>query len=94
MVSNKCSRDLVCPVHEMHLMNSFLSLKFDGHINIEFLESVVSVKYIYKYITKGTDRCIISTKTSTESEQVGVKQVNEVETVHTITDFVKTKKSN
>ena len=49
--------------------NSFLSLMFDGHINIEFLESVVSVMYIYKYIPKGPDRCIISTRKSEESEK-------------------------
>ena len=59
--------------------NSFLSLKFDGHINIEFLESVVAVKYVYKYITKGPDRCIMSKKISDGSEVVGEKQVNEVE---------------
>ena len=41
--------------------NSYLSLKYECHINIELLVSVVGVKYIYKYITKGPDRCLIIT---------------------------------
>ena len=52
--------------------NSFLSKKYGGHINSEFCGSVVSVKYVYKYITKGPDRCIISTEVS---QQVEEKQV-------------------
>ena len=33
---------------------SLLSLLFNGHINIEVVYTVKSVKYIYKYIAKGT----------------------------------------
>ena len=39
--------------------NPLLLLKYDSHINVEFLYSVVSVKYIYKYIAKGPDRIIM-----------------------------------
>ena len=42
--------------------NSCLSLKFECHVNVEFCASVVSIKYAYKYITKGPDRCLMSTK--------------------------------
>ena len=41
--------------------NSYLSLKYDCHINVEIVCSIISVKYIYKYITKGPDRCIVKT---------------------------------
>ena len=58
--------------------NSFLSLKYDGHINVEWIASVVSVKYAYKYITKGPDRCIISTKATDESPGI-IEDINEVE---------------
>ena len=36
--------------------NPFLSLKYDAHINVEVVHSVKAVKYLYKYITKGSDR--------------------------------------
>ena len=39
--------------------NPFLLLKFDSHINFELTISVVSVKYMYKYISKGPDRIIM-----------------------------------
>ena len=39
--------------------NSFLLLKFDCHINVEIVVCVVSVKYLYKYISKGPDRIIM-----------------------------------
>ena len=60
--------------------NSYLSKKYNAHINVEFVGSVVAVKYIFKYITKGPDRCIMSTK----SEEVEVTEekkldINEVE---------------
>lgn len=38
--------------------NPFLSLKYDAHINVEVVYSVSAVKYLYKYITKGSD-CVM-----------------------------------
>ena len=49
--------------------NCYLSIKFDGHINVELVTSVVSVKYIYKYITKGPDRCIVTLKKGKEGKE-------------------------
>ena len=37
----------------------FLLLKYDSHINVEICCTVISVKYMYKYISKGPDRIII-----------------------------------
>ena len=59
--------------------NSFLSKKFGAHINVEFCESVVAVKYVYKYITKGPDRCLMSTRVGEGGEQIEVENVNEVQ---------------
>ncbi len=39
--------------------NPFLSLKYNAHLNVEVVTSVQCVKYLYKYITKGSDRVII-----------------------------------
>ena len=36
-----------------------LSLKYNAHLNVEVVNSVKAVKYLYKYITKGSDRVII-----------------------------------
>ena len=60
--------------------NSYLSKKYNAHINVEFVGSVVAVKYIFKYITKGPDRCIMSTKAVEEevSEDNPV-DINEIE---------------
>ena len=59
--------------------NSFLSLKFDTHINVELVTSVVSVKYIYKYITKGPDRCIVTLKKGNISESSNSEPIDEIE---------------
>ena len=40
--------------------NPFLSLRYKAHINVEVVYSVQAVKYLYKYITKGQDRIIMS----------------------------------
>ena len=39
--------------------NPYISLKFSAHINVEVVTSVESVKYIYKYTHKGSDRVIV-----------------------------------
>lgn len=38
--------------------NQFLSLKYDTHINVEVVYLVSAVKYLYKYISKGSD-CVV-----------------------------------
>ena len=57
--------------------NSFLSKFFNCHINVEFCETVVAIKYVYKYITKGPDRCLVATKIDDGTQKV--ENVNEVE---------------
>lgn len=39
--------------------NPYLSLKYDAHINVEVCATIQSVKYIHKYIYKGSDRAIV-----------------------------------
>ena len=39
--------------------NPFLSFKNKSHINVEVLFSIQGVKYIHKYITKGSDRVMV-----------------------------------
>jgi hypothetical protein len=40
--------------------NPILCLKYNAHINLEVVCSVSSVKYLYKYITKGNDRVMVT----------------------------------
>ena len=40
--------------------NPLLSLRYQAHINVEVVYSVQAVKYLYKYISKGQDRIIMS----------------------------------
>ena len=40
--------------------NPFISLRFKCHINLEKLTSPRNAKYLYKYVTKGPERSIVS----------------------------------
>ena len=40
--------------------NAWLSLKFNCHINIDICTNIDAVKYIYKYVYKGSDRAMVS----------------------------------
>lgn len=40
--------------------NPYLSAKYNCHINVEVANSILAVKYLYKYIYKGHDRTAIS----------------------------------
>ena len=76
--------------------NSFLSLKFDCHINTEIVISVVSVKYIYKYITKGPDRCILTVHPSKDNagdnnEAENTVKDKETDVINEVENFVNAK---
>ena len=43
--------------------NPFLSLQYNAHINVEVVHCVSAVKYLYKYITKGNDKVMITLAT-------------------------------
>ena len=43
----------------------YLSLRYNCHINIEICISPLAAKYLYKYVTKGPDRAMVSTEVRT-----------------------------
>ena len=47
--------------------NKFLSIYFSCHINVEVAVGIESVKYLYKYITKGHDRSFIELHDNNEA---------------------------
>ena len=42
--------------------NPYLSLRYNCHINVECCSSPKAAKYLYKFVTKGTDRAMVSTE--------------------------------
>lgn len=48
--------------------NPILSLMFDTHINVEIVNTVSSVKYLYKYTFKGVDRSVFKVVARDEVE--------------------------
>ena len=40
--------------------NPYLSARYNAHINVEIATSITSVKYLYKYVYKGSDRAVVA----------------------------------
>ena len=45
--------------------NPYLSKRYNCHINVEICGSPTSAKYLYKYVTKGPDRAMVSAEVDT-----------------------------
>ena len=65
---NDGGRQLVCTKTNRVIDNSwvvpyspFLCLRFNCHINVEICTSPKASKYLYKYVTKGSDRAMVAT---------------------------------
>ncbi|QQP37176.1 ATP-dependent DNA helicase [Caligus rogercresseyi] len=58
--------------------NPFLSLKYNAHINCELVFSTKSVKYIHKYITKGSDRTMVRIRPEgDENANVAIDEISQ-----------------
>ncbi|KAG2216561.1 hypothetical protein INT45_013570 [Circinella minor] len=60
------------------LYNPYLSQKYDAHINTEICTSARAIKYLCKYITKGSDRAQLETTTINNSTTGDVAEQNKV----------------
>jgi hypothetical protein len=50
--------------------NPYLAAKYNCHINVEIYSTVLSVKYLYKYVYKGHDRATVSVGTSSKIDKI------------------------
>ena len=57
----------------------YLTLKFDGHINVELCMSFLAPKYLFKYFTKGQDRVMVRAE---------IEERNQAKPVDEIQDFI------
>ena len=55
--------------------NPWLLLKYQCHINVEYVNTVQSVKYIYKYVLKGPDKCNVEIITTLGEDGKAKKKV-------------------
>ena len=50
--------------------NEFLSVKFNCHINVEFIGSFMTIKYIYKYVHKGADVSTVALGAEDDKDEI------------------------
>jgi len=70
----ECGKTFTIRNHEIDnrwivLYNKLLLEVFDGHINVELCSSVESIKYVTKYINKGSDQVTFSVQLTDEVKQ-------------------------
>lgn len=47
--------------------NVYLCTKYDAHTNVEICSSILSIKYVYKYVYKGHDRAAVAVSTTSNN---------------------------
>ena len=50
--------------------NPFFSLKYGAHINVQVVNSVEAIKYLYKYVNKGHDKVTFTIQDDTGNERI------------------------
>ena len=56
--------------------NAWLLLKFQAHINVEYCASIKAIKYLYKYIHKGSDKATVTMRANEDDERVDIHIAN------------------
>ncbi|KAF8092614.1 hypothetical protein N665_0408s0011 [Sinapis alba] len=78
----KCDNIYVIPY------NKELSLCYRAHINVEWCNKTGSIKYLFKYINKGQDRCIVAVENPSNAKQKGIVIFKDDDTYEEVTSHV------
>ena len=57
--------------------NLYLATKYDCHFNIEICSSVQAVKYLYKYIYKGSDRALAKLEPVKQGTEIIIDEITD-----------------
>ena len=49
--------------------NLYLTTKYDAHVNVEICNTIVAVKYLFKYVYKGSDKVTFSLENPASKEE-------------------------
>ena len=76
--------------------NPYLTLKYKAHINIEICNSLMSVKYLYKYVFKGHDKLSVTlVSASPNIEHIQLQSPDEMANnalhINEVTQFVESR---
>ncbi|KAG3050400.1 hypothetical protein PI125_g26441 [Phytophthora idaei] len=58
--------------------NPYLSQKYNCHINVEVCTAITAVKYLYKYVYKGSDKAVITVEAVRGEENQTQTKTNEI----------------
>jgi hypothetical protein len=58
--------------------NAYLSQKYDCHINVEICTALSVLKYLFKYVYKGSDRVVIPVEAVQTATTQGLRNPNEI----------------
>ena len=64
--------------------NPYLSLRYNCHINVEICISSRAAKYLYKYVTKGSDRAMVFAEVESEDCKKARDEIREYEDMRSI----------
>ena len=71
--------------------NVYLSSRYSCHINVEICCSPMAAKYLYKYVTKGPDRAMVSIEAEDNRNEIkqyhDMRSVGSGEAAHRLFDF-------
>jgi hypothetical protein len=66
-------RDVVVDNRSVVPYNAWLLVKFQAHINVEFCASIKAIKYLYKYVYKGSDKATVTMEADQDRVDVRIQ---------------------